>query len=231
MSERDKRVKAFEKLMRGGLSSTDVFYLKNQLMAAGFFTAPASTKYHGNYEGGLFDHSFAVTSSLLSLTKRMGLNWKRKASPYIVGMLHDLCKCDSYIHNPDGTYSYNPNILLPGHGDKSVILAQKIVDLTDEEMACIRWHMGAFDDKENWDKYGKSIEKYPNVLWTHTADMMAARFSKFKEEENGVDLEVQKLLEKADGNFAIFDSVAKAHSVLSRYDSIACSISGGRIVT
>ena len=35
-----------------------------------------------------------------------------------------------------------------------------------------------------------------------------------------MDLEVQKLLEKADGNFAIFDSVAKAHSVLSRYDSI-----------
>lgn len=45
-----------------------------------------------------------------------------------------------------------------------------------------------------------------------------------------MDLEVQKLLEKADGNFAIFDSVAKAHFVLSRYDSIACSISGGRIV-
>lgn len=56
MSERDNRVKAFEKLMRGGLSSTDVFCLKNQLMAMGFFTAPASTKYHGNYEGGLFDH-------------------------------------------------------------------------------------------------------------------------------------------------------------------------------
>lgn len=52
------------------------------------------------------------------------------------------------------------------------------VKLTDEEMACIRWHMGAFDDKENWDKYGKSIEKYPNVLWTHTADMMAARIYK-----------------------------------------------------
>lgn len=62
MSERDKRVKAFEKLMCGGLSSTDVFMLRNQLMAAGFFTAPASTKYHGNYEGGLFDHSFTVTT-------------------------------------------------------------------------------------------------------------------------------------------------------------------------
>lgn len=48
MSERDKRVKAFEKLMSGGLSSTDVFCLKNQLMAMGFFTAPASTKYQGH---------------------------------------------------------------------------------------------------------------------------------------------------------------------------------------
>lgn len=27
----------------------------------GFFDAPASTKYHGNYAGGLFDHSLAVT--------------------------------------------------------------------------------------------------------------------------------------------------------------------------
>ena len=71
MRERDKRVKAFEKLMRGGLSSTDVFCMKTQLIAMGFFTAPASTKYHGNYEGGLFDHSFTVTSSLLSL-KELG---------------------------------------------------------------------------------------------------------------------------------------------------------------
>lgn len=172
------RIKTFEKVMREGLSHSDVEILKNLLREQGFFTAPASRKYHGNYEGGLFDHSFTVTTSLLSLTKRMGLNWKRKASPYIVGMLHDLCKCDLYIRKPDGTYEYNNDILLPGHGEKSVILAQKIVNLTDEEMACIRWHMGAFDDKENWDKYGKSIEKYPNVLWTHTADMMAARIFK-----------------------------------------------------
>lgn len=178
MNDREKRVRAFNRLMGEALCSDDVFWLKNQLMAAGFFTAPASTKYHGNYEGGLFDHSFTVTKSLLSLTKHMGLVWKRKQSPYIVGMLHDLCKCDQYIHNQDGTWSYNPNVLLPGHGEKSIILAQKMVNLTDEEMACIGWHMGAFDDKENRDKYGKSIEKYPNVLWTHTADMMAARIFK-----------------------------------------------------
>ena len=172
------RIALFEQLWSEVFNAAYCEHIRELLDERGFFDAPASTKYHGNYKGGLFDHSLEVTNALLELTKRLNLHWERKESPYIVGMLHDLCKCDSYIHNSDGTYSYNPNILLPGHGDKSVILAQKIVDLTDEEMACIRWHMGAFDDKENWDKYGKSIEKYPNVLWTHTADMMAARIFK-----------------------------------------------------
>lgn len=67
MNDREKRVRAFNRLMGEAICSDDVFWLKNQLMAAGFFTAPASTKYHGNYEGGLFDHSFTVTKSLLSL--------------------------------------------------------------------------------------------------------------------------------------------------------------------
>ena len=45
-----------------------------------------------------------------------------------------------------------------------------------EEIICIRWHMGAFEtDTKMWDYYGKAIEKYPNVLYTHTADMIASR--------------------------------------------------------
>jgi len=57
-----------------------------------------------------------------------------------------------------------------------VILANLYgVHLTEEEVLCIRWHMGAFDEKENWNAYGKAIEKYPNVLWTHTADMVASK--------------------------------------------------------
>ena len=37
--------------------------------------------------------------------------------------------------------------------------------LTEEEIACIRWHMGAFDDSKNWNKYNLAIQKYPNVLF------------------------------------------------------------------
>ena len=142
-----------------------------------FFNAPASTKYHGAYEGGLFDHSIQVAKTLDSLTKRLDLKWSRTESPYIVGMYHDLCKCDNYILDVEtNKYIYNPDIVIPGHGEKSVILAQKYIKLTDEEIACIRWHMGTYEkDPKMWEYYGRAIEEYPNVLWTHTADMIASK--------------------------------------------------------
>ena len=92
-------------------------------------------------------------------------------------MYHDLCKCDNYILDVEtNKYIYNPDIVIPGHGEKSVILAQKYIKLTDEEIACIRWHMGAYEkDPKMWEYYGRAIEEYPNVLWTHTADMIASK--------------------------------------------------------
>ena len=143
----------------------------------GFFKAPASTKYHGAYEGGLFDHSLAVTKSLVELTEKLGLKWERPESPYIVGMYHDLCKCDNYVVDIEtGKYIYNPEMIIPGHGDKSVIMLSKYINLTDEEIACIRWHMGAYEtDTKLWNYYGRAIETYPNVLYTHTADMIASK--------------------------------------------------------
>lgn len=174
---KEERIKLFEKLMIECMTTNQVLHLIDKLDQMTFFDSPASTKYHGNYEGGLFDHSYAVTESLLELTDKLGLKWQNQRSPYIVGMFHDLCKCGLY--NIDGdTIVYNKDSLLSGHGDKSVILAQKLTSLSVEEIVCIRWHMGAFDDKENWNYYGNSIEQFNNVLWTHTADMMAARIKK-----------------------------------------------------
>lgn len=143
-----------------------------------FLTAPASTKYHGNYEGGLFDHSEATYDSLQSLTIGMGLKWERPESPLIVGLFHDLCKIDSYVKTPDGEYPYchNEQNCIDGHGEKSVIYLQKYIDLTDEEIACIRWHMGAYEkDTGKWDYYDRAIRLCPNVLYTHTADMIASK--------------------------------------------------------
>ena len=143
----------------------------------GFFTAPASTKYHGAYEGGLFDHSLEVAKQLRNLTKKLGLVWGHLESPGIVGMFHDLCKCDNYVWDIETEkYKYNPDIIIPGHGDKSIIMLQKYIELTDEEIACIRWHMGAYEtDTKMWNYYDLAIKKYPNVLYTHTADMIASK--------------------------------------------------------
>lgn len=156
------------------------------LITNGFFTVPASTKYHGNHEGGLIEHSVAVTKFLVQLTKDNHLRWRKSRSPYIVGMFHDLCKIDQYRHPAsrliaDGVsvmdsfkWEYNPDTLLKGHGDKSVMLLSQFYTLTDEEIMCIRYHMGAFTDKSEWNDYTRAVSQYPNVLWTHQADMLAS---------------------------------------------------------
>lgn len=156
------------------------------LALGGFFDAPASTKYHGNYPGGLLAHSYSVAKFLVQLTEDNHLTWKNPRSPYVVGMFHDLCKIDQYRHpvigeNMDGTifyaeseWEYNPDTLLKGHGDKSVMLLSQFYTLTDEEIMCIRYHMGAFTDKSEWNDYTRAVNQYPNVLWTHQADMLAS---------------------------------------------------------
>jgi HD superfamily phosphohydrolase YqeK len=152
-----------------------------------FFTAPASTKYHGAYEGGLFDHSLCVAKRLVKLSIDNKLEWQRKESPFIIGIFHDLCKCDQYKKikgtQLPGTdmfidegfhYEYNANTLLKGHGAKSIMLLSQFITLTEEEMLCIRYHMGAYE-KEEWAEFDNAIRKYENVLWTHTADMLASK--------------------------------------------------------
>ena len=71
-------------------------------------------------------------------------------------------------------WEYDPDTLLKGHGDKSVMLMSQYLQLTIEEILCIRYHMGAFVDQKEWNDYTRAIHKYSNVLWTHTADMIAA---------------------------------------------------------
>ena len=165
--------------------------LMNYLKTGGFFTAPASTKYHGVYEGGLYDHSKAVFLLLKWMTEKLNLHWQRPESPFIIGMFHDLCKCDQYkavieqgLVNEDENgvkefgvvtkYEYNDKLLLKGHGAKSVMILSQFMTLTEEEMLCIRYHMGAYE-KDDWDGFDLAIKKYPNVLFAHTADMFASK--------------------------------------------------------
>ena len=171
-----ERINKFAILADDLFGILDGTMLTNQLRDMDYFKAPASINHHGNYEGGLFDHSWAVMEALENLTSRLDLKWERKESLYVVGLLHDLCKCVSYIYNEKtGQWQYNNCEIMTGHGELSVIMAQKLINLTEEEILCIRWHMGAYDESKNWNILGNAIEKYPNVLYMHTADMIASR--------------------------------------------------------
>ena len=143
----------------------------------GFLDAPASAKYHLSRKHGLVLHSVHVMSNLEWLTAKLHLEWQDVRSPYIIGLLHDICKYDNYILCFDGTYTYNDNVRGLGHGDRSVSIIKQYMELTEEEELCIKYHMGAFTDKSEWNNYTEAIHKYPNVLYTHTADMMAAHIS------------------------------------------------------
>jgi hypothetical protein len=170
-------------------------YLKKFIETSDFTTAPASTKYHGSYPGGLLEHSVNVMYTLCKLTENNKLSWYRPESPIIVGLFHDICKTDQYKREEAGhlMYSnediklyngceYNNETLFKGHGDKSVMMLASLIQLTEEEVACIRYHMGAFTDKEEWNDYTRAIHKYPNVLWTHHADMIATHIMEYKED-------------------------------------------------
>ena len=184
-----ERIENFEELLTeyGDRISPE---FKTWLINNGFFTAPASTKYHGAYEGGLYEHCYGVANRLLELTTNNHLKWQKKDSPFIVGMFHDLCKIDQYVKVPGIVsdnpafdviqydagfhYEYNTKTLIKGHGAKSVILLSQFMTLTEEEMLCVRYHMGAYE-KEEWSEFDLAVKKFENVLWVHQADQLASK--------------------------------------------------------
>lgn len=162
----------------------------NYLDESGFYEQVASSKYHGDYRGGLFDHSLEVTKKLLELTDKLNLKWTRPESPYIVGMFHDLCKVDEYkveitkegktmfgeedVVGEEIEINKVSDTIVKGHGDKSIIYLSQFLTLTEEEILCIRYHMGAYETG-SWKEYDQAIKEYETVLWTHTADMYASK--------------------------------------------------------
>lgn len=151
----------------------------DRLLELGYFYAPASKEHHLAVPGGLARHSVNVTSRLVALSREMGVVWSRHESLYLVGLLHDLVKCQCYRLNTDGqTYSYvQPK--WPGHGVASVMIAtvELGIPLNPDEAAAIIHHMGAFGlSGRALDEFDAALDAFPGpIIATHTADWSAAR--------------------------------------------------------
>ena len=162
-----------------------------------FFSAPASTRFHGAYEGGLLEHSLNVYECLCDFVKRPRFKEKygftfTEESLAIVALLHDLCKTNFYkteMRNvkKNGVWEsvpyYTIEDKLPyGHGEKSVYIVSSFIKLTREEAMAINWHGGGFDDRVKGGSYAlaDAYYKFPNAMIFHTADMMATYLDETK---------------------------------------------------
>ncbi len=145
-----------------------------------FFTAPASTKYHNAFEGGLLAHSVNVYNRF---------DCDNPESRAICALLHDVCKVDFYKvdyrnnKNEKGVWEkvpyYTVEDKLPyGHGEKSVYIISGFMRLSREEAMAIRWHMGFSDDSFKGGSYSLSeaFSKYPLAVKLHIADLQATYF-------------------------------------------------------
>lgn len=162
--------------------------LMKWLDSSDFYTAPASTRFHGAEPGGLAAHSIAVYLEL----NRTAAAWKEffpenlpEESLIITGLFHDLCKVNCYkaetrrrkndttgVWESYETYTRDEKFPFGGHGSKSVFIIQNYMKLTPEEAVAINCHMGAYDDPDG--KYvSAAYEHYPLAWALHVADEAA----------------------------------------------------------
>lgn len=209
----------------GRINRTGFNQLLEYLDQSDFFTAPASTRFHNNFEGGLLLHSLSVFDSMWYLAySHLALDIPEE-SLIIESLLHDLCKIGVYkIDTEDPTdaqmnylkglvkragdfmptgeiskqhasdligwykdgmegdrpeaetaYIFDDSFPL-GHGEKSVAVIQRFIELEEREMLAIRYHMGLYGHHDER-QYNKARELYPDVQLLHLADQL----STFKE--------------------------------------------------
>lgn len=165
-----------------------------------FFKAPASQGYHGDYPGGLLEHSLNVYKAarkLLEVYKEIALPEKKfneipEDTLIICTLLHDLCKANFYKEeekwfkdNKGQWHSYLGYVIndaFPAvHGSKSCFLIQYYVYLRPDELVAIQMHMFGFDsymvNPQNTYVYkplSQALDTIPMTILLSQADMAAS---------------------------------------------------------
>lgn len=180
---KDEFLKLLKTVNREGMDKLIEYIEKSD-----FFKAPASTKFHGDFEGGLVEHSMKVYEILVNKVKNSEIPVNTNNETLIlIALLHDICKTNYYkvdyrnAKNSFGEWEkvpyYTVEDTIPyGHGEKSVMMISEFIKLTVEEKYCIRWHMGFSEPKELYGTLGLAYQKYPLALLLNEADLEATYF-------------------------------------------------------
>lgn len=186
LSKKDEFIEIYnENIKRHGADN-----LLKWLEKSDFFTAPASTRYHGSFEGGLVEHSVNVYHCLKDYLSReraktvYNMNYSEETIA-VAALLHDICKTNFYSvstrnKKEDGKWVevpfYTIDDKMPyGHGEKSVFMIQFFMRLEMDEAFAIRFHMG-FSGPEDVNLISRAFEMYPLAYALHVADCEATYF-------------------------------------------------------
>ena len=176
----DEARAAFRDLMGGVEGREGVPQLMEWLEGTDFYVAPASTRFHGAYAGGLVQHSVEVFDYLCALDDAFNASLPAD-SVTLCALLHDVCKVGTYKTEMRWrkndrnqweqypTYKRHEDYPFGGHGSKSVYLIQHFVPLSPEEAAAINCHMGAYD-QSTYSNPSHTFETYPLAWLLHVAD-------------------------------------------------------------
>ena len=168
----------------------------DMLEKSDFYTAPASTKYHCAYSGGLCEHSLNVWKALGDLDYAMQTNLD-PTSMLIVALCHDLAKMNYYTkdfknkkvysesgskQDSNGKYDWvsvpafvkrdaKDRLIYASHEINSEMIAHDYIPLTREESIAILHHHGG----RGWDSAQDDISEiftYSKLACLlHLADM------------------------------------------------------------
>ena len=173
--------------------------LMKWLETTDFFEAPASTKYHSSYEGGLCQHSLNVYKNMMKLRNEFCPEISEE-SVKIVALFHDLAKVNFYeatvqnkkVYSPLGSKSdemgrfdwvavkgykvradSDKDFVCSTHSVNSYLLLHKYVKLTQSEIAAIMNHHSGMDDNMAVKDISEVLNRFPLATLLHMADYLS----------------------------------------------------------
>lgn len=198
----EENKKTFCDILRGvKRENAHIEELIAKLEGSDFFYAPASTKYHNSYEGGLCDHSLNVYYNLKSLVKNKHLEDKIPEDSIIIcGLLHDMSKMNVYEkfiknekvydeygskHDNMGNFDWvakssykmvdtKDRFLYGNHEETAEYMVRTYIPLKLEESVAILNHHGSTNyDSVSIETVSPKFERYPLACLLHVADMIS----------------------------------------------------------
>lgn len=195
----DNKVKFLELLDSITIEGADKEGLKQFLETSDFFTAPASTKYHNSFEGGLCAHSLNVYANLCKLANNFAPGKYHEDTLKVTALFHDISKAnyyESYFRNVntgekdtkgrdiwDKVKEYKlrdkqNRMLAKDHEVNSYLILEKYIPLSDEEAIAIMNHHGGWGlDTMRAGEVSAIYEEYTLAVLLHLADMVSVYIS------------------------------------------------------